>query len=42
MWTGEDWLLPGDPPAELEEVGSVSVTPEDPPGIGPGRRAGIR
>ena len=27
IWTGEDWLLPGDPPAELEEVGSVSVSP---------------
>jgi CRP-like cAMP-binding protein len=26
VWTGEDWVLPGDPPAELEEVGSVSVT----------------
>jgi CRP-like cAMP-binding protein len=25
MWTGEDWLLAGDPPAELEEVGSVAV-----------------
>ncbi|MEA2146727.1 MAG: family transcriptional regulator, cyclic receptor protein, partial [Solirubrobacteraceae bacterium] len=30
VWTGEDWLLPGDPPAELEEVGSVSVSPGDP------------
>jgi CRP/FNR family transcriptional regulator, cyclic AMP receptor protein len=27
IWTGEDWLLPGDPPAELEEVGAVSVAP---------------
>lgn len=26
MWTGEDWLLPGEPPAELEEVGSVAVS----------------
>lgn len=25
LWTGEDWLLPGEPPAELEEVGSVAV-----------------
>ncbi len=25
IWTGQDWLLPGHPPAELEEVGSVSV-----------------
>jgi CRP/FNR family cyclic AMP-dependent transcriptional regulator len=25
VWTGEDWLLAGDPPAEFEEVGSVSV-----------------
>ena len=25
VWTGEDWLLPGEPPAELEEVGSVTV-----------------
>jgi CRP-like cAMP-binding protein len=25
VWTGEDWLLPGDPPAELDAVGSVSI-----------------
>jgi len=25
MWTGSDWLLPGSPPAELEEVGAVVV-----------------
>jgi CRP-like cAMP-binding protein len=25
IWTGADWLLPGDPPAELEDVGTVSV-----------------
>ena len=40
VWTGEDWLLPGDPPAELEEVGSISVSagdPGDPPqrGVAP-------
>lgn len=27
VWTGEDWLLPGDPPAELQEVGSVTLGP---------------
>src|SRR5947209_8650618 len=27
-WTGQEWLLPGMPPAELEEVGSVSVAAE--------------
>jgi CRP-like cAMP-binding protein len=27
LWTGEDWLLPGDPPAELEELGELSVSP---------------
>ncbi|HZU40612.1 MAG TPA: helix-turn-helix domain-containing protein [Solirubrobacteraceae bacterium] len=26
LWTGEDWLLPGEPPAELLEVGSVAVS----------------
>jgi CRP/FNR family transcriptional regulator, cyclic AMP receptor protein len=26
MWTGEDWLLPGDPPPELSEMGSVAVS----------------
>ena len=31
VWTGQDWLLPGEPPAELEEVGSVSVSPTDLP-----------
>jgi hypothetical protein len=25
MWTGEDWLLPGDPPDELHAVGAVSL-----------------
>jgi hypothetical protein len=25
IWTGEDWLLAGEPPSELQEVGSVSV-----------------
>ena len=35
LWTGEDWLLPGDPPAELEEVGSVSVPPAIRRGSGP-------
>jgi CRP/FNR family cyclic AMP-dependent transcriptional regulator len=25
VWTGDDWLLPGDPPEELEGVASVSV-----------------
>jgi CRP/FNR family transcriptional regulator, cyclic AMP receptor protein len=25
MWTGEDWLLPGDPPEELEPAEPVSV-----------------
>jgi CRP-like cAMP-binding protein len=27
-WTGEDWLLRGSPPVELEELGSVSLEPE--------------
>jgi CRP-like cAMP-binding protein len=26
LWTGEDWLLPGDPPAELEELGHVTLS----------------
>ncbi len=30
VWTGEDWLLPGRPPAELEEVGSVRVAGSEP------------
>jgi CRP/FNR family cyclic AMP-dependent transcriptional regulator len=25
VWTGEDWLLPGDPPAELDDVPAVAV-----------------
>jgi CRP-like cAMP-binding protein len=36
LWTGEDWLLPGEPPAELEEVGSVSVSPTS--RLGPSER----
>jgi CRP-like cAMP-binding protein len=27
-WTGEDWLLCGGPPVELEEIGSISLQPE--------------
>ena len=27
-WTGDAWLLAGDPPAELDELGSVSVSAE--------------
>jgi CRP-like cAMP-binding protein len=26
LWTGSDWLLPGDPPSELDDVGSLSIT----------------
>jgi hypothetical protein len=26
-WTGEDWLLPGEPPAELDEVGTIALNP---------------
>ena len=25
MWTGRDWLLPGEPPSELDDVGSSDV-----------------
>jgi hypothetical protein len=25
FWTGHDWLLPGEPPSELQAVGTVSV-----------------
>jgi CRP-like cAMP-binding protein len=25
IWTGRDWLLPGDPPCELDGVGSLSI-----------------
>ena len=25
IWTGEDWVLAGEPPAEFDEVGSLSV-----------------
>ena len=25
IWTGDDWLLPGDPPDELDSVASVRV-----------------
>jgi CRP/FNR family cyclic AMP-dependent transcriptional regulator len=28
MWTGEDWMLAGDPPVELEAIGAVSLEPE--------------
>ncbi len=39
LWTGESWVLPGDPPAELEEVGAVSVSPPPlPEAEEPGRR----
>jgi CRP-like cAMP-binding protein len=41
IWTGEDWLLPGDPPAELAEMGAVAVAATG--GNGHGRpRAGSR
>jgi CRP-like cAMP-binding protein len=25
VWTGTDWLLPGDPPAELDDLGSLTI-----------------
>jgi CRP-like cAMP-binding protein len=25
MWTGSDWLLPGEPPSELDDVGSLTI-----------------
>ena len=25
IWTGSDWLLPGEPPAELDDVGSLTI-----------------
>ena len=25
IWTGSDWLLPGEPPAELNDVGSLTI-----------------
>jgi CRP/FNR family transcriptional regulator, cyclic AMP receptor protein len=25
VWTGEDWLLPGEPPDELDDVGSLTI-----------------
>jgi CRP/FNR family transcriptional regulator, cyclic AMP receptor protein len=25
IWTGEDWLLPGEPPDELDDVGSLTI-----------------
>ena len=25
IWTGRDWLLPGDPPSELADVGSLTI-----------------
>lgn len=28
-WTGEDWLLSGEPPAELEAIGRVDVSAEE-------------
>jgi len=28
QWTGEDWLLTGGPPVELEAIGSLQVDPE--------------
>jgi CRP-like cAMP-binding protein len=28
LWTGRDWLLPGEPPAELQAVGTVAVASE--------------
>ena len=27
VWTGQDWLLPSDPPSELEALGSMAVSP---------------
>jgi CRP/FNR family cyclic AMP-dependent transcriptional regulator len=36
LWTGQDWLLPGEPPAELQAVGSVSVGVTDVNGGGSG------
>jgi hypothetical protein len=24
-WTGSDWLLSGDPPTELDDVGSLTI-----------------
>lgn len=35
LWTGDDWLLPGNPPAELEVVGTVAVTRQEVNGAGP-------
>ena len=31
LWTGEDWLLPGEPPAELQDVGTVTLSGATPP-----------
>ena len=25
IWTGRDWLLPGEPPSELDDVGSLTI-----------------
>lgn len=25
IWTGSDWLLPGEPPAELDELGALTI-----------------
>jgi hypothetical protein len=25
IWTGRDWLFPGDPPSELADVGSLTI-----------------
>jgi len=25
IWTGSDWLLPGEPPSELDDVGSLTI-----------------
>jgi CRP/FNR family transcriptional regulator, cyclic AMP receptor protein len=25
IWTGQDWLLPGEPPSELDDVGSLTI-----------------
>jgi hypothetical protein len=30
VWTGDHWLLTGDPPAQLEEIHSVSISPGAP------------
>ena len=39
IWTGSDWLLPGEPPDELDDVGSLTIAE---PHVAANRPAGVQ